>query len=121
MLSDNEWELMKILWKNKPLPAAELAAQLPQWHIKTVRTMLLRLQKKGIVKQEPIDGIQHFMAVLSKEDCESRATDSFIQRVFDGALSPMVAHFTRQHSLSPKDRDALLKILRDTENKGDEQ
>jgi len=95
MLSDNEWELMKILWKNKPLPAAELAAQLPQWHIKTVRTM--------------------------KEDCESRATDSFIQRVFDGALSPMVAHFTRQHSLSPKDRDALLKILRDTENKGDEQ
>jgi len=28
MLSDNEWELMKILWKNKPLPAAELAAQI---------------------------------------------------------------------------------------------
>lgn len=114
-LSDSEWEVMKVLWQLAPAPANQLAEQLPQWHSKTVRTMLLRLQKKGIVVHEVQDGIQHFRAVLSREDCESRATQSFMQRVFDGALSPMVAHFTKQQNLSQEDRAALINLLEESE------
>lgn len=103
------------------MPANQLAERLPQWHPKTVRTMLLRLQKKGVVTHCLVDGIQHFEALLSRQDCESRAMDSFMQRVFDGALSPMVAHFTRRHTLSPQDREALLKILKESDEGGREQ
>ncbi len=110
-LSDSEWELMKELWQLEPVPANRLAERLPQWHSKTVRTMLLRLQKKSVVSHTMEEGVQHFSAELSREECERQATDSFVQRVFNGALSPMVAHFTRQHDLSPEDREALLTIL----------
>lgn len=117
-LSDSEWEVMKVLWQIAPCPANQLAEHLTQWHPKTVRTMLLRLQKKGVVSHEVRDGIQHFQPLLSREDCESRATASFIKRVFDGALSPMVAHFTKQQKLTDEDRAALLQLLEQSDKGG---
>ena len=120
LLSDSEWEVMKVLWHCAPAPANTIAEHLPQWHPKTVRTMLLRLQKKGVVTHEIKDGIQHFIALLSRDDCQQQATQNFLQRVFDGALSPMVAHFSKQQKLSPQDREALLKLLQDDTGENNE-
>ena len=117
-LSDSEWELMKVLWQIAPCRAIQLSEQLPQWHPKTVRTMLLRLQKKGVIGHEVHNGVQHFHPLLSREECESRATESFIKRVFDGALSPMVAHFTKQQDLTDEDRVALMKLIKASEKRG---
>ncbi len=112
-LSDSEWELMKILWEQAPANANQLAEFAPQWHLKTVRTMLIRLQKKGAITHELIDGIQHFTPVYERDYCESRATQSFMQRVFDGALTPMIAHFTRQQKLTDEEKKALIALLQD--------
>lgn len=112
-LSGSEWELMKILWDKAPATANQIAEFTPQWHPKTVRTMLIRLQKKGAIEYEVIDGIQHFKPVYEREYCESSATQSFMQRVFDGALTPMIAHFTRQQKLSDAEKKALIALLQD--------
>lgn len=118
-LSGNEWDLMKILWDKAPATANQIAELTPQWHPKTVRTMLIRLQKKGAVEYEVIDGIQHFKPVYEREYCESSATQSFMQRVFDGALTPMIAHFTRQQKLSDKEKKALIALLQDDKAQND--
>ncbi len=122
-LSDSEWGLMKILWEVAPAPVneiAERAQQTNQWHPKTVRTMLIRLDKKGLVNYAIRDGIQHYRPLFSREECESQATQSFLQRVFDGALSPMVAHFSSKQKLTAEDKQALLALLNDTaETQGD--
>lgn len=112
-LSDGEWDLMKILWDKYPATANQIAEFTPQWHLKTVRTMLIRLQKKGAIEYEVIDGIQHFKPLYSREYCESNATQSFLQRVFDGALTPMIAHFTRQQKLTVEEKKALIALLQD--------
>lgn len=118
-LSDSEWELMKILWDKAPATANQIAELTPQWHPKTVRTMLIRLQKKAAVEYEVIDGIQHFKPVHEREHCESSATQSFMQRVFDGALTPMIAHFTRQQKLTEEEKKALIALLQDDQGSGD--
>jgi len=118
-LSGSEWELMKILWDKAPATANQIAELTPQWHPKTVRTMLIRLQKKGAVEYELIDGIQHFKPVHEREYCESSATQSFMQRVFDGALTPMIAHFTRQQKLSDAEKKALIALLQDDKAQND--
>jgi BlaI family transcriptional regulator, penicillinase repressor len=110
-LSDSEWELMKILWETAPAAVNEIAEQASQWHPKTVRTMLIRLHKKGIVRHEMRAGVQHYLPIYSRADCEAEATQSFLARVFDGALSPMIAHFTRQQSLTAEEKQALLALL----------
>ncbi|HSC69164.1 MAG TPA: BlaI/MecI/CopY family transcriptional regulator [Cellvibrio sp.] len=112
-LSGSEWDLMKILWDNNPATVNRIAELTPQWHPKTVRTMLIRLQKKGVVEYEVVDGIQHYKPVHDREYCESSATQSFMQRVFDGALTPMIAHFTRQQKLTNEEKKALIALLQD--------
>lgn len=119
-LSGSEWDLMKTLWDNPPATASQIAELTPQWHPKTVRTMLIRLQKKGAVTHEVIDGIQHFKAVHEREYCESSATQSFMQRVFDGALTPMIAHFTRQQKLTDEEKKALIALLQDNKGQDDD-
>lgn len=118
-LSDSEWNLMKVLWDIAPAPVNKIAEATPQWHPKTVRTMLIRLHKKGLVEHETIDGVQHYKANYRREDCELVAAQSFIQRVFDGALAPMVAHFTRQQKLSETDKQALIALLNNDSKKGE--
>lgn len=118
-LSGSEWELMKILWDKAPATANQIAELTPQWHPKTVRTMLIRLQKKGAVEYEVIDGIQNFKPVHNREYCESSATQSFMERVFDGALTPMIAHFTRQQKLTAEEKKALIALLQDNKAQDD--
>lgn len=118
-LSGSEWELMKILWDKAPATANQIAELTPQWHPKTVRTMLIRLQKKSAVEYEVVDGIQHFKPVHEREHCESSATQSFMQRVFDGALTPMIAHFARQQKLTDEEKKALIALLQDDKAQDD--
>lgn len=119
-LSGSEWDLMKILWDNSPASVNQIAELTPQWHPKTVRTMLIRLQKKGAVEYEVVDGIQNFKPVYDREYCESSATQSFMQRVFDGALTPMIAHFTRKQKLTDDEKKALIALLQDNKAQDDE-
>ena len=118
-ISDAEWEIMKILWSEPGLSAKEVADRLTDsnWHLKTVRTMLDRLNKKKVLEVESIDRLYRYTPLLDREDCIANASNSFLSRVFDGAISPMVAHFVKDSSLSKEERGELEKIL----NKLDQQ
>jgi BlaI family penicillinase repressor len=113
-ISDAEWEVMKALWDQSPVSVNELCARLTpatQWHPKTIRTMLIRLAKKRVVGNRMKDGVYHYYPLVSREECSRSATHSFIDRVFDGALAPMVAHFANRRQLTPEDKRELKKLL----------
>ena len=113
-ISDAEWEVMKALWAHAPISVNDLCTHLApakQWHPKTVRTMLIRLTKKRVVAAKVKDGVYHYSPIVSREDCSRSAADSFLNRVFDGALAPMVAHFASRRPLSVEERRELEKLL----------
>ena len=113
-LSDAEWELMKKLWQSAPASVNDIAAELNEstgWHPKTVRTMLIRLRKKGVVKVVLKNNIHHYAPIYTREECSNFATKSFLDRVFDGSITPFVAHFTKSHRLTKEERAALEKLL----------
>jgi BlaI family penicillinase repressor len=113
-ISDAEWTVMKALWEHDGISVNALSDQLApakQWHAKTVRTMLIRLTKKGLVTAKVVDGVYHYSATVSREECTRTAAHSFIDRVFDGALAPMVAHFASRRPLSDEERRELKKLL----------
>jgi BlaI family penicillinase repressor len=115
-ISDAEWEVMKALWEQSPISVNDLCSHLvpaKQWHVKTVRTMLIRLAKKGVVNNRIVDGVFHYYPTVSREECSRSATHSFIDRVFDGALTPMVAHFASRRQLTTEERRELKKLLAD--------
>jgi BlaI family transcriptional regulator, penicillinase repressor len=113
-ISEAEWEVMKALWDQSPVTANDLCARLTpttQWHPKTIRTMLTRLVKKRAVGNKVKDGVYHYFPLVSREKCSQSATHSFIDRVFDGALTPMVAHFVNRRPLTPDEKRELKKLL----------
>lgn len=121
-LSDAEWEIMKVLWSSPGLSASEVAERLAHtgWHPKTVRTMLDRLQRKGALRVEAVDRLYRYTPELSRESCIEAASTNFLSRVFDGAFTPMVAHFVSKAPLSKKDRAELERILDKYRNREDE-
>lgn len=100
-LSDMEWEIMKPLWEHGPLAARDIFDKMPPgngWAYKTVKTMLARLVKKGALAYDQIGNSYLYRAAYSREQMTREATGSFIQRVFDGAVSPFLAHFVEHVS-----------------------
>jgi len=108
-LSDMEWEVVKPLWEKGSLAARDIYQLVPRergWAYKTVKTMLARLVKKGVLTYTQVGNSYLYEAAYSRDEMTRVATGSFIQRVFDGGLRPFLAHFADQ--VSPEE----LKVLR---------
>lgn len=112
-ISDAEWDVMKALWEHSPVSVNELSQRLAstEWHHKTIRTMLIRLARKGAVAHEVKDGVYHYFPRLSQEECLRAATRSFVDRMFGGALVPMIAHFANGRKLTAQEKRELKKLL----------
>ncbi|HTQ98983.1 MAG TPA: BlaI/MecI/CopY family transcriptional regulator [Candidatus Acidoferrum sp.] len=113
-ISDAEWEIMKVLWQTPGLTANEVTERLAdsmEWHVKTVRTMLTRLQNKKVLEAKVVDKLYRYTPLLTRDACTGAASTSFLSRVFDGAFTPMMAHFVKTSPLSKKDRAELERIL----------
>lgn len=117
-ISDAEWEVMKVLWKQAPCSAQtviEAVAKPQSWSAATVKTLLNRLVRKGAVRYEKNGRAYVYSAAITEAEGRHTETISFLDRVFDGALSPLLAHFTqRGEKLKAEDIAALEKLLRDS-------
>ena len=114
-ISETEWEVMKVLWADAPLTAndviARLTAQDASWHPKTARTLLNRLVKKKALAFRRDGRAYLYRPLVAERDCVAAVTDSFLDRVFGGALEPMLAHFVERRKLSAAELRDLQRIL----------
>lgn len=113
-ISEAEYEVMKVIWEKNPITANEIADKLsPQtnWNPKTVKTLISRLVKKGVLKFEAVGKVYMYGPKVQKEECQAEEAESFLNRVFDGALMPMLAHFAKSKALSDDEIQALKNLL----------
>jgi BlaI family penicillinase repressor len=119
-ISEAEWQIMKIVWR-RPGAAAqdiiEALSEVTDWSPATVKTLLNRLVKKKALDFEKRGKSYLYSARIAEEDCRGAAAESFLDRVFNGSLAPMVAHFVKSGALSKKEIEELENLLR----KGDDQ
>jgi len=112
-ISEAEWEVLGILWKKAPLTAAEVFDRLSgkKWKFSTVRTFLARLERKGVVGSQENRFAKTYSPLISREDCVRDASQSFLDRVFDGAAASLLIHFAKNKRLSDRERAELQEIL----------
>jgi BlaI family penicillinase repressor len=114
-ISTAEWSVMKIIWKQSPCTAQQVVDALARstaWGPTTVKTLLNRLLSKGALRFEKVGKSYLYSPAWTEEQCRGREAESFLDRVFDGALSPLIAHFVRSQRLSRKDLLELERILK---------
>ncbi len=118
-ISEAESVVMEILWARHPRTSEEVVAALADaqdWQEATIKTLLNRLLNKGAIAAER-DGRRYLYSPLLKREAwvleESRG---LLDRLFDGRVAPLVAHFSEQRKLSRKDIAELRKLLEELDD-----
>lgn len=118
-ISETEWEIMKVIWAKAPLSSHEiievLMAQDSSWHPKTVRTLINRLVKKKALGIEMEGRAYVYRPLVKESDCVKAASQSFLERVFGGALKPMMAHYVEHQKLSTEEIRELKRLIEEKE------
>jgi BlaI family penicillinase repressor len=117
-ISDAEWQVMNVVWDAQPLTAQDIVARLEadaSWAPATIKTMLHRLVKKGVLTYESQGNRYVYRSKTRRADCVRQAGRSFLERVFDGEPVSLVAHFLRTSKLSPAEIAELRRILKEQE------
>lgn len=118
-ISEAESLVMEVLWRQAPRSAEEILAQVgPQqgWQEGTVKSLLNRLLKKKAVRAEREGRRYLYSPKLTREQYVSQESKSLLDRLFDGRIAPLVAHFSEQRKLSRKDVAELKKLLEDLDD-----
>lgn len=114
LISDAEWIVMKILWRNGPQTAHDVVAALEgqtSWKPKTIHTLLSRLVKKRVLSTKRQGREYIFSPLLEEHACVHAESRSFLDRVFDGKLAPFLACFVERGDLSAEEVKELKRIL----------
>jgi BlaI family penicillinase repressor len=120
-ISPAEWEVLNIVWDRAPVTAPEVYQALTDhqdWHPKTVNTFLTRLVEKGILTARRDGKANVYKPRLSREQCVREESATFLQRVFRGALAPMMLHFVENAELGDAEIAELQKALKQRSKKG---
>ena len=117
-ISSTEHEIMEVLWRESPLTATEVAARAPAdrgWNIRTVKTLLSRLLAKGALIHEEQGRRYLYRPAVQRDDYVAQESRRMLDRLFDGRVTPLVAHLAERDSLTERDIaeiEALLKALK---------
>ncbi len=115
-IAATEWEVMKVVWKRKSCSAQQVIADLTLstgWSAATIKTLLNRLLRKGALAFTKTGKAYLYTAVWTEDDCRKAESESFLDRVFDGAVTPMLAHFVRSRRLTAAELGELERILKE--------
>jgi BlaI family penicillinase repressor len=114
-ISDTEWEVMRVVWAKHPATANEIIARLQErdatWHPRTARTLLARLVQKGALGFEPIGRAYAYAPLAGEADCIAAASATFVERVFGGAMRPLLTHLVESRQITSGDLDELRDLL----------
>ncbi len=119
IISDAEWKIMKVLWRNSPKAAYDIAQELQtseSWDIRTVKSLLARLVKKRAVAYEHYKNLYLYRPLVAEADAIRPKLRGFLEQLFDGSVSTLLLHFSKHRKLSPAEITEIKKILKDMED-----
>lgn len=118
-ISGAESQVMDALWRCGPLSADGVVAEVGEahgWAAGTVKTLITRLlRKKAIEGRREAQGYLYRPLVTRASYVQSES-QSLVDRLFDGQVAPLVAHFAEHRALTPADIQHLKQLIADLED-----
>ena len=119
-ITDAEWTVMKVFWDRGTCTLAEVVAELEcqlHWKPRTVQSLIRRLSEKGALEVEAVGREFRYSPAIQQDRCQFEESRTFLDRVFDGRLTPFVAGFMEREEVSRDELKALREVLRQAEKK----
>ena len=118
-ISEAESVVMEELWRESPRSAEDITqatAASQNWQAATVKTLLNRLLTKKAIAAEQ-DGRRYlYRPLLQRADYVDASSKSLLDRLFEGRVAPLVAHFSERKKLSKKDIAELRSLIEEIDN-----
>ena len=117
--SDAEWRVLNALWRKHPANARELLERLSDqgWAYNTLKTMLTRMEEKGFVDAKMRGNVTWYEPAIEQRATQRNAVRTLIERVFEGAAGPLLAHLADDTSLTAAERKKLETWIAEVERK----
>lgn len=113
-ITESEWAILKVVWEQQPCAAPGVQEALKDkkdWTYGTVKTLMDRMVKKGLLTTEKIRNLYLYRAQISKAEACGKELLKAIKRAFDGAFSPAMQFLVESNKLSDEEIDDLRKLL----------
>jgi predicted transcriptional regulator len=106
--------VLHALWRRGKATSRELLEELAaeNWAYTTLKTMLTRMEEKGFVRSRPLGNAAQYEPLLARGEAQRSALRTLIERVFEGAAGPLLAHLAEEERLSAVERAELEQKLR---------
>ncbi|MCH5584064.1 BlaI/MecI/CopY family transcriptional regulator [Shimazuella sp. AN120528] len=113
-ISQAEWQVMKVFW-TKPLSTAndviDALSDDAEWKPATIKSLINRLVKKGALGFKQEGKVYLYYPLVTEEECLQAESKSFLQRLYGGALKPLLVNFLKHEDLTKEDIEELKQIL----------
>ena len=113
-ISEAEYEVMKIVWKNAPISTNEVTDKLTKtttWSPKTIQTLLKRLVQKEALTYEKESRVFVYTPLVQEDEYLDHENDSFLKRFYNGNLTSMMTNFLEKDNLSDAEIRDLQNLL----------
>ncbi|ABR35241.1 MULTISPECIES: CopY/TcrY family copper transport repressor [Clostridium] len=118
-ISEAEWEVMKIVWTDSPRTSNQIIEALEDtkdWKPKTIKTLISRLVSKNALGFKEEGRKYLYYPIVNENECIRAENQTFLSKVYNGAIKNMLVSFIKESDLSKEDIDDLKRIL-DERNK----
>ncbi len=109
-ITDSELEIMRELWQaGDALPITEIrrAIQIRMgWESTTIKTLVQRLVKKGVIAQEKRN-VFYYTPLVSEKEYNDWATGNLIRKIYRGSAKALVAALVHSDGLTRDDVEEL--------------
>ena len=116
-ISDAELDVMEVLWaSDAPLTATDVAERIGaerEWSLATIKTMLSRLTAKGAIRFREEGRRYLYSAAIARDSYVGKESRRFVDQLFGGRLSPLVARLAQEDALDEEDIAAIEAILKE--------
>ena len=112
-LFDSEWAILRVVWKLEPCAAPTVQEELQDergWAYTTVKTMMDRMVKKGLLEAEKIRTLYFYKASVTSAQAKKSEIAKALRLTFNGALAPMMEFLIEDEEISDAELDELDRI-----------
>lgn len=116
-LTEQELEIMKVVWERKAATVREVYEALRERKTvayTTVMTMMNILETKGHLMKRPEGRAFVYEPVQARTQVVSGMVQDFVDRVFDGAAQPLILNLIKERKLSKRDLEEISRLIEET-------
>jgi len=114
-LFESEWTILQKVWDLEPCAAPTVQESLEDekgWAYTTVKTMMDRMVKKGLLKTEKIRNLYLYSSGVTQAQARKSEITRTLKRAFDGTFTPMMQFLIENDQLSEPEYRRLEQLIK---------